>query len=301
MSIETKNNIIIHNYFYVFLKDKEEEKVNISDSSSFKPIQNNYKVISSIIPTKEVSENKIIVLNTEKNLDDSNLGIKSNEASKENTDLTLEKSKILTIEINNEKAQNISSKNYFYVNKNKKKGRKPKTSITRSIHTKYSQDNILRKIKVKFLSKLVDHINRIIKAKYNNKIKKLLPLKGAISQNNRINFNQKLLNSKLKDIFINYEFNGKFRLYPNSYNKEVIESIYENNIQELIDILEITFLEAFNIFKNINESQKLNGMQKLDTVIDEIKMKESDEKYIDKFKSIAMDFEYHYLDKIGKI
>ena len=138
--------------------------------------------------------------------------------------------------------------------------------------------------------------------KYNNKIKVLLPLKGSVSQNNTINFNQKLLNSKLKDVFINYEINGKFRLYKENYNKQVIESIYEKNIQELIEILEITFLDAFNIFKNINinESPKLNGMDKLDKVIEEIKMKESSEDYIDKFKNIAMNFETHYLDKIGK-
>ena len=302
MSIGANNNIIIYNFIYVLPKDKEEQKENISESSSssFKPIQNNYKIISSKISTKEGPANKIIIINAENNKNDINLNLNSIETTKDSMDLTLEKSKDITIEISNEKSQKISCKHYFYVNKKKKTGRKPKTSIVRSIHTKYSRDNILRKIKVKFLSKLINHINRIIMRKYNNKIKVLLPLKGAVSQNNTINFNQKLLNSKLKDVFINYEINGKFRLYKDNYNKQVIESIYEKNIQELIEILEITFLDAFNIFKNINESQKLNGMDKLDKVIEEIKMKESSEDYIDKFKNIAMNFETHYLDKIGK-
>ena len=302
MSIGANNNIIIYNFIYVLPKDKEEQKENISESSSssFKPIQNNYKIISSKIATKEGPTNKIIIINTENNKDDINLNLNGIETTKDSMDLTLEKSKDITIEISNEKSQKFSCKHYFYVNKKKKTGRKPKTSIVRSIHTKYSRDNILRKIKVKFLSKLISHINRIIMRKYNNKIKVLLPLKGSVSQNNTINFNQKLLNSKLKDVFINYEINGKFRLYKENYNKQVIESIYEKNIQELIEILEITFLDAFNIFKNINESQKLNGMDKLDKVIEEIKMKESSEDYIDKFKNIAMNFETHYLDKIGK-
>ena len=299
--MSTKNNIIIYNYIYILPKGKEEEKENISESSSFKPIQYNYNKISSIIQKKEVPENKIIIINTEKKLDEVNLKLNDIEASKGNTDSTTEKTKDITIEINNEKRQILSRKNYFYVNKRKKAGRKPKTSIIKSVHTKYSQDNILRKIKVKFLSKLIRHINRIILRKYNHIIKVLLPLKGSVSQNNTINFNQKLLNSKLKDIFINYEINGKFRLYKNSYNKEVIEKIYEENIQELIDILEITFLDAFNIFKDINEKEKLNGMDKLDNVIDEIKMKESDEDYIDKFRNIANNFEQHYFNKIGKI
>ena len=302
MSIGANNNIIIYNFIYVLPKDKEEQKENISESSSssFKPIQNNYKIISSKISTKEGPANKIIIINAENNKNDINLNLNSIETTKDSMDLTLEKSKDITIEISNEKSQKISCKHYFYVNKKKKTGRKPKTSIVRSIHTKYSRDNILRKIKVKFLSKLINHINRIIMRKYNNKIKVLLPLKGSVSQNNTINFNQKLLNSKLKDVFVNYEINGKFRLYKDNYNKQVIESIYEKNIQELIEILEITFLDAFNIFKNINESQKLNGMDKLDKVIEEIKMKESSEDYIDKFKNIAMNFETHYLDKIGK-
>ena len=302
MSIGANNNIIIYNFIYVLPKDKEEQKENISESSSssFKPIQNNYKIISSKISTKEGPANKIIIINMENNKDDINLNLNSIETTKDSMDLTLEKSKDITIEISNEKSQKISCKHYFFVNKKKKTGRKPKTSIVRSIHTKYSRDNILRKIKVKFLSKLISHINRIIMRKYNNKIKVLLPLKGSVSQNNTINFNQKLLNSKLKDVFINYEINGKFRLYKENYNKQVIESIYEKNIPELIEILEITFLDAFNIFKNINESPKLNGMDKLDKVIEEIKMKESSEDYIDKFKNIAMNFETHYLDKIGK-
>ena len=302
MSIGANNNIIIYNFIYVLPKDKEEQKENISESSSssFKPIQNNFKIISSKIATKEGPANKIIIINAENNKNDINLNLNSIETTKDSMDLTLEKSKDITIEISNEKSQKFSCKHYFYVNKKKKTGRKPKTSIVRSIHTKYSRDNILRKIKVKFLSKLISHINRIIMRKYNNKIKVLLPLKGSVSQNNTINFNQKLLNSKLKDVFINYEINGKFRLYKDNYNKQVIESIYEKNIQELIEILEITFLDAFNIFKNINESQKLNGMDKLDKVIEEIKMKESSEDYIDKFKNIAMNFETHYLDKIGK-
>ena len=301
MSIEANNNIIIYNFIYVLPKDKEEQKENISETSSFKPIQNNYKIISSKISTKEGPANKIIIINTESNNNDINLNINNIETTKDSIDLPFEKSKDITIEISNGKTQKYSSKHYFYVNKKKKTGRKPKTSFVRSIHTKYSRDNILRKIKVKFLSKLISHINRIIMRKYNNIIKVLLPLKGAVSQNNAINFNQKLLNSKLKDVFINYEINGKFRLYKDNYNRQVIESIYEKNIQELIDILEITFLDAFNIFKNINENQKLNGMDKLDKVIEDLKMKEKNEDYIERFKNIAMNFETHYLDNMGKV
>ena len=65
MSIGANNNIIIYNFIYVLPKDKEEQKENISESSSssFKPIQNNFKIISSRISTKEGPANKIIIIN----------------------------------------------------------------------------------------------------------------------------------------------------------------------------------------------------------------------------------------------
>jgi hypothetical protein len=104
------------------------------------------------------------------------------------------------------------------------------------------------------------------------------------------------MNSKLKDIFSNNEINGKFRACDKDYNKNVIDSIYENKIQELIDLLELTFLEVFNIFRDSNET-KINGFDNLNTVIDELKLKEGDNDYINKFKEVAMDFENYYLQK----
>ena len=169
-----------------------------------------------------------------------------------------------------------------------------------SYHTKFSNDNILRKIKVKFIHKTINYINNIILTKYNNKIDVLKPLKGKISQNNGINFNKKLINSKLKDIFSIYEINGKFKLYQNNYNKSVIDKIYNENIKELIDIFEMTFLQVFAIFRDLNETEKLNGLEKIDTVIREIKLKDNNNEYINKFTNVAMNFENYYLNKIAR-
>ena len=293
-----------------FIETRDVQKFN-EEKSLFKPIHANFPLISHIISKKKGPENKIIIYDED---DIANMTIEinnDNENDDENKDYdigddmkndTLESVKVISLEIINKHSPKfITKKKYFNVEKNKKKkGRKKKSALCkRSIHTKYSRDNILRKIKVKFMNKLVKYINRIILKKYKTKKKLLLPLEAEISQNNTMAFNRMLLNSKLKDIFMNFKISHKFRLQDESHNIKLIQSIYENNIQELVEILECSFLEAFNAFKGINnnEEHKLNDIDKLDTVIEEIRDKEKNEDYLNTFKQVAINFENFYFKK----
>ena len=149
------------------------------------------------------------------------------------------------------------------------------------------------------MHKLLKYINRIILQKYKTKINILLPLEGEIAQNNTNDYNRVLLNLKLKDIFMNFKISRKFKSHEDSYNKKVIQIIYEKNILELISILECTFLEAFKAFTGIsnNEMHKLNEMDKLSTVIEEIKNKENNDDYLEKFEKVALNFENYYFGK----
>ena len=239
---------------------------------------------------------------------------KNNENGKDIEEINIgdKKKKNIIFEENNINIKDSSinihngKKPKFLVNKNllknkKKKGRKPKHLIyIISAHTKFSHDNILRKIKVKFFHKITNYINSIIISKYRNIIDVLKPLKGKIAQNNTINFNKKLLKSKLKDIFLTYEINGKYKSFNKNYNKDIIDKIYNENIKELIDILEMTFLEVFIIFRDLNETKKLKGLEKRDSVIREIKIKDNNKEYIDKFTNVIMNFEHYYLNKIAR-
>ncbi len=64
----------------------------------------------------------------------------------------------------------------------------------------------------------------------------------------------------------------------------------------------MTFLEAFQIFRDSHEIEKLNGLEKLDNVIEDLKNNDKeDDEYIYKFKIIAMNFEKYYLDKKPKV
>jgi hypothetical protein len=300
MSTENKNQIIYNNYFIIV--DPNSINSEIKDNLLFKPLMQNFLKKTFLSQKRKGPENKIILNEeTENNIEiDFNINKNIKNFVKE---INLEKTK----EDTQEKDKNINdinvkelndNKNVFFdIYKKSKKGRKSQSNLVKTIHTKYSHDNILRKIKVKFLKRLTKFINNIIKIKYKGKIKELVPLNGEIAQNNNISFNLKLLNSKIKEIFLSHDINGKFTSFDKCFNKKVIDSIYDMNIQELIDIFEMTFLEVFNHFISIKETNKLNGLEKLDTVINEIKTKEKNDQYIKKFISVANDFEKYFTNK----
>ena len=96
---------------------------------------------------------------------------------------------------------------------------------------------------------------------------------------------------------MNNPINDKFKLLQKDYNQKVINKIYEEKIQELIDILEMTFLEVFSIFRNINETEKLKGLEKIDTVLKELELNEEDTEYIKKFNDVVQNFENYYMSQ----
>ena len=280
--------------FYIFINDESKIADLKNSFHLFQPFTKSHsiKTFSNLNTTKK--ENKVIIKENDEEIPHS-LNIQTNE---DKIDISIAESKtkeMTSIEIQKEK-KFLIKKRYFNVNSKKKTGRKPKYPVSNIEHTKYSDDNILRKIKVKFLQKLIKYINGKIKPKYTGVVKLLKPLKGEISQDNTINFNRQLMDSKLKDIFSNNEINGKFKLYEKDYNKNVIDEIYKNNIQEIINIFELTFLEAFNIFRGTNENE-FTDFEKLNTVLEELKLKENDNEYVSKFQKVVMDFENYYLQK----
>ena len=291
--------MIINNIFCFLLGDLQTDIDKKQKNSLFQPIRGNHLVQSFLTKKRKGPENKIII-NDEK-LDNQKLDIII-----DNKNINFE-NKILfadTKDTNSEKSnrENINKGQSIFkvkieMTKNNKKGRKTISSKVKAIHTKFSYDNILRKIKVKFFKKLIHCINNIILLKYRSKIKTLVPLEGKISQNNGINFNSELLNLKIKDLFLNFGISRKFKNSKNDNNKEVIKKIYEENLTEIIELLEMTFLEVFSIFRASKKGKNLFGLESLDQVIEEIKNKEKDDEYIDMFRNIAMNYEKYYIKK----
>ena len=304
-------NTYIYNHIFLIPDDYNLSSIKEKSNSIFKPNQNFHSIktynsrikFGNIFIIKDISDQLNVVNSI--NLEISNNQKLEKKDIKDDiqtkiTDIseTIDKNEIISIEIKNVDTPN--KKQYFVINNKKRIGRKPKSSNIRAVHTKFSYDNILRKIKVKFVHKLINYINKIILAKYSKRVKLLKKLTGSISQNNTIKYNQKLLKSRFKEIFIDNEINGKYKLVDKDYNQKVIEKIYEENITELIEILETTFLDAFNIFRDIKCTQKLVGFEKIDKVIDEMNLKEKNEEYINKFRDVVMNFEKHYFEKNGR-
>ena len=280
MSEENNKQIIINNYYYI----SPDNYFQFLDLFKTNPHNNNFLITqdketpldnSFLNKKRENNENVQENNKNEKEIEDFTFGINDQKYNVEEKNINLDNTKDLTVEIEKPKKKFL-----FTIKQKTKVGRKPKFSKTISEHTKFSHDNILRKIKVKFFHKLVNYLNSI------------KPLIGKINQNNAINFNRTLLNTKLKDIFSLYEINGKFKLFEKNHNKSVIDKIYGENIKELIDILEMTFFEVFKIFRDLNDTQKLIGFEKIDSVIREMS--------IDKFRNAVMNFEKYYYNKVAR-
>ena len=289
-----KNFFLIKNYFFVL---RDHPKFHEKNVSIFKPLSNFIIKSSKVLKKKGPSIKNII--ENEDNINDANITLNhiQNAIDNDIKDDTKENTKDIIIEIHNVDCHKFKIEKVFFSLKKKKGRRRKPSSKKKFVHSKYYRDNILRKIKVKFMKALIKYINRIILTKYKTKIKKLLPLEKEIIQNITINHNKIFLNLKLKDIFMNSKISRKFKFYDDSYNKNVIETIYEQNIMELMNILDKSFLEAFMIFKGVNENEAntLNGMEKLNDVLEEIKTKENDINYIDKFSNVAKNFESFYI------
>ena len=289
MSVEEKNKIIINNYFYI--SNENLEKFLNRGVIPIGNIQKNISIQNLFLDRKRANPDTKIV---KQQIDNRNNDM-NDKTDKDN--IPIKNDQNIIIQISNKKMnKSLSNKKHFSINYNKKHGRKPKSSVIKGYHTKFSHDNILRKIKVYFFKKLIKYINNLIMMKYKDKVKFLKPLISNISQNNKKSFNRELLSKKLKEAFSTYKINGKFKSCDDNYNKIVIKNIYDANITELIDILEMTLLEVFKIFRDSDEKEKLIGLEKLDKVIEELKLKESDD-YMNKFKKVAMNFEKYYFIK----
>ena len=172
------------------------------------------------------------------------------------------------------------TKNLTKINKFKnidilsKKGRRrneEKVDGIEAKHSKNSQDNKLRKVKVIAFETITQTINyHIIEKK--KKLKKLEH--GPISELD-VEFNRKLLKTRIKDIFSKV-IPSRCGINP-YHNREIIEEIYKKReiYAEVINILDITFEECFQEF--IGESNESQLKKIFNYIIDQKLEKETRE------------------------
>ena len=202
-----------------------------------------------------------------------------------------------------------------------KYGRKTKEEKNNGIngnHTRYSDDNIIRKIKTFFGKSLHKFINQNLK---NENFKKL---EIAINKDLKKDFNLKLFKMTIKEIYSKSNISDKYRYEEQNKNENLIKEIYSKNEEtSVIKILNLTYLEAFEIFRrNIKENQnispylqkKIEGTDILDNkkfedilslfekiIKEEEKNKNGNiEQYINDVKHLCLNFEKWFENKVGR-
>ena len=200
--------------------------------------------------------------------------------------------------------------------KNKLLGRKKKDSGEKGAHNKYSEDNIIRKIKQNITNALRIFINLKIKENLDlskitvngTKHKKMEIIKINQDQvvDSNVENNKKLLTKKIKEYF-SVERSSNFSKYPNNFNELLIQKLYEiDNDKKVVGILEMTFLEGLRYYRmdeDIMDDPNYFCLKGLENSFLEFKnelLEDNDELYYDKLIYYIKNFETIILKKKGR-
>ena len=205
--------------------------------------------------------------------------------------------------------------------KNTQRGRKRKEEKNKGIngsHTRDSEDNKILKIKSYFWKSLYSFIRDSFLDKY-----EFLKLEVSINKNLKKKFNENLFKMKLKDIYSIYKISKKYRKHDKDINKNLINKIYKEHKEKVvIKILNLTYIEAFDIFRRKIKDLKpelINKVNKTD-ILDNKKFKDFDdflekireeeeeegnnigdiEEYINDIKRLCLQFEEWFKQKSGR-
>jgi hypothetical protein len=164
-------------------------------------------------------------------------------------------------------------------------------------HTKFREDNIVRKIKIYFTNSTISYINKIYNEFLGIQTKKRLL--GRVKPNFANAWtkkeNQVYLSKKIKDVF-SENLSTKCRRFPNNYNKKQIAKILKNNkAKEVINILNTSVQDIYE--KYIDEHDVMPGFN-LKYDLDKIE-KRNGKIYATEYKRIAFNL-IEILNKKGR-
>ena len=169
----------------------------------------------------------------------------------------------------------------------KKCGRKNKDSNETGDHNKFSNDNIVKKIKTNFFSTILIFINSVIQ----DKDKKLLNISGEFSKYSKADFNKELLHKSLKEIF-STNISGKYRNYGNDYNKKMIEKLLNDEDIKKRNFYETLFnLTFLDCIKHIRGDKKILVLNELGTLGDIVESLNGEDNYKEFFRNFIMNYE----------
>ena len=223
------------------------------------------------------------------------------------------------------KNQNSSElNNSFNKSNNTRKGRKSKyckDNYSESKHTKFSEDNMMRKIKNKIIESsrllanklFMEELIEVKEKKHYLNCKEFRKIKGSFSQELNIKFNLYFYHMKIKDIF-SLELSHKYTALENHSNKELIDFIFsderKNNFEKTKKILDMPFHKYYHeIFLNEDKNWKEyyeiendDNTYQIDSVLKNLEEKpeeneENNEIYSQKINNLAHHYEDFFLSK----
>ena len=192
-------------------------------------------------------------------------------------------------------------------------GRKRTNSGEVGEHTKYAQDNMIRKFKPYFKDSLKDLINLNIK-KYirfpnnifngkNYKKLEILNINQEQVKDISVEMNKQFLEKKIKDFF-SVKISGNYNNYPENFNELLIEEIYKNeNGEKVTCILEKKISECLRYFRMDEDVYYdpnyscLKGLEKSFIDFKEELLEKNNEKYANDMVSLIKNFEVIYSNK----
>ena len=300
----SNNKNELNNDLSIFSKTYENDNQSHYDTDSLQEILFHSKL------------NKIIQFNSDNNrvykeliyIEINNKESKINEEDIKNTSINSQTNNTNNILFITNKVK--ENKNFFCGRKTDRE----KYNGRHGLHTKKNEDNIISKIKSFFGKSLYLYISKLIKGG------KLLKLDVNINKYLKVDYNLNLFKKTLKNIFIETNISSQYKTKKGT-NEELIKKIYEEKKEiEAIKILNLTYLEAFEIFRrnlkpnsplNSELEKKIEGTNILNDFVDAQKLLEREkqigkknnekneeiEKYINDVKKLILGFEKWFMDK----
>ena len=173
-------------------------------------------------------------------------------------------------------------------------GRKRNNSQEMRPHNKFSDDNLIIKIKVAVVDNLLYFINKLLIKEYGNDKKQLLKLNSKILQNSKIDYNIKFLEQTLKVIFSN-KISIRYRNKNSDYNKNLIKYLLnEKDLEKRIlftKLFNLNFLECLKHFRKDLFFKELDGLKLIDDCYKKFEGKSDYKMYKDIFGFYVKNFE----------
>ena len=180
-------------------------------------------------------------------------------------------------------------------------GRKKKGSNEKGKHDKYSQDNIIRRIKtliiklvLKKINIYINEINEVYNMKNSKGIYKT-PLLKVVQKDILKTGNKQFLWQTLQEIFSN-DISTKYKTSFNqsSYNQQIILKLLNEKNEEkrkkFIDLFKLTFLDCLKHFRGSAKHKELEGLTTLKKLMSENEFME-DPEYSKIFEYYVLNFE----------